>query len=198
MAIVLALMAATCFAIGTVLQQKGTLSTDAGGEDARFLAQILREPVWLCGAAIQGAGWVFQGAALDRGPLVVVQAFTTLSLVIALPLGVRWTGQQVGRVTSWPRAPWSWAWWYSWSAGRRQRRRRCPGAAAWWSAGILAVVLIGAIAVARPRPSWRHARRALRHAAGVGFALQAAVTKQFVGELGQGVVHLLARGRPTC
>jgi hypothetical protein len=60
-AIVLAFMAATCFAVGTVLQQKGALSTDAGGDDSRFLVQILREPIWLCGAGTQAAGWVFQG-----------------------------------------------------------------------------------------------------------------------------------------
>jgi len=94
---VLALLAALCFAAGTVFQQKGTLSTSAGGEDARFLVQILHEPVWLCGAGLQAGGWVLQGAALDRGPLIVVQAITTFSLVIALPLGVRFTDQHVGR-----------------------------------------------------------------------------------------------------
>src|ERR1700683_4430323 len=33
----LAIVAAICFAAGTVLQQKGTLSTEASGDDPRFL-----------------------------------------------------------------------------------------------------------------------------------------------------------------
>src|SRR5271165_1111739 len=97
MDIVLALLAAVAFAAGNVLQQKGTLETPAGGDDPRFLVQILRRPVWLAGALSQVAGWVLQAAALDQGPLIVVQSLTMLSLVIALPLGARLTGQHVGR-----------------------------------------------------------------------------------------------------
>jgi hypothetical protein len=40
----LALVAALAFAVGSVLQQKGTLSTNPEG-DPRFLTQILRRPV---------------------------------------------------------------------------------------------------------------------------------------------------------
>ena len=97
MAVVLALLAALAFAAGTVLQQRGALSTPAGGNDPRFLAQIWREPAWLAGAGLQATGWVLQAAALDRGPLIVVQAMTTLSIVIALPLGVRLTDQHIER-----------------------------------------------------------------------------------------------------
>ena len=97
MAVVLALLAATAFAAGTVLQQRGTLSTPDSAENAQFFVQILGKPVWQAGACLQGLGWVLQAAALDRGSLIVVQALTTLSLVIALPLGVRFTGQHIGR-----------------------------------------------------------------------------------------------------
>ena len=94
---VLALLATFAFAFGNVLQQKGTLEVPAEGDDPRFLAQILRRPVWLAGAACQGSGWVLQAVALDSGSLIVVQSLTTMSLVIALPLGRRLTGQQVNR-----------------------------------------------------------------------------------------------------
>ncbi|HMF27910.1 MAG TPA: DMT family transporter, partial [Candidatus Cybelea sp.] len=89
MTIALALLAATAFATGTVLQQRGALAAPAPEGDARFLTQILQEPVWLAGGLLQALGWVLQAAALDRGSLIVVQSLTTLSLVIALPLGVR-------------------------------------------------------------------------------------------------------------
>ena len=96
MAVALALLAAVSFAAGTVLQQRGTLQAPAGADDARFLVQILHEEVWLAGGMLQIGGWILQAAALDRGPLVVVQALCTLSLVIALPLGARLTNQHVG------------------------------------------------------------------------------------------------------
>ena len=81
----LAIVAALLFALGTVLQQKGTLSTEAQENDPRFLVQILRRPVWLAGAAAEATGWVVQAMALDRASLVVVQSLTALSLVIGSP-----------------------------------------------------------------------------------------------------------------
>ena len=93
----LAVLAAVLFAFGTVLQQKGTLTTTAGADDPRFLLQILHRPVWLAGAVLQSSGWVVQAMALDRASLVVVQSLTALSLVIALPIGVVLTDQRVGR-----------------------------------------------------------------------------------------------------
>ena len=128
------------------LQQRGTLDAPAGGEDARFLVQILREPVWLVGGLMQVAGWVLQAAALDRGPLVVVQSLTTFSLVIALPLGVRLTDQHVG-----PRELLGAVGVIAGivlflAAGTPAGGTSNPSAAAWWSAGLVAVVIVGAVA----------------------------------------------------
>jgi drug/metabolite transporter (DMT)-like permease len=93
----LALLSAFSFALGTVLQQRGTLQTSAKEGDPRFLAEIIRMPVWLAGGSLQVCGWVLQAIALGRGSFVVVQSLCALSLVFALPLGVRITGQRVGR-----------------------------------------------------------------------------------------------------
>src|ERR1700733_11194961 len=93
----LAVLAAFAFALGTVLQQKGTLNTTQQSGDAHWLIQILRKPVWLAGLVLQAAGWILQAVALDKAPLMVVQAITSLSLVIALPFGIWLTGQQVNR-----------------------------------------------------------------------------------------------------
>lgn len=94
---VLALLAACAFALGNVLQQKGTLEAPAQGDDPRFLVQVLCRPVWLAGGAFQISGWIHQAVALDTGSLIDVQSLTTMSLVIALPLGKRITGQEVSR-----------------------------------------------------------------------------------------------------
>ena len=92
-----AFLAACAFALGTVLQQKGTLDTTSGSGDSHWLIQILHKPVWLAGMLLQASGWVLQAVALDKGPLMAVQAITTLSLVIALPFGAWLTHQHIDR-----------------------------------------------------------------------------------------------------
>lgn len=188
----LALLAAFAFAFGNVLQQKGTLETPAEEGDPRFLAQILRRPVWIAGAVCQGGGWVLQAAALDSGSLIVVQSLTTMSLVIALPLGIRFTGQQVTRRI-----------WMGavaivvgivlfLSVGSPSGGTSTPPASAWWSAGLVGVFLIAMLGRLGTRR--RGAARALYFgsAAGVAFAMQSAVTKVFVGLVGQGFSAILS------
>jgi drug/metabolite transporter (DMT)-like permease len=190
-AYVLALLAAVAFAFGSVLQQKGTLETEAGEGDARFLVQVLRRPVWVAGGLSQVSGWILQAVALGRGSLIVVQSLTTLSLVFALPLGRRLTGQIITRRT-----------WLGagavvlgivlfLSVGEPVGGISHPGVSAWWAAIAVALVGISSLAVlARQR---RGAARALYFgcAAGICFAVQASVTKVFVTIVGGGIVALL-------
>jgi drug/metabolite transporter (DMT)-like permease len=187
----LAVIAAVAFAVGNVLQQKGTLEVPAGEDDPRFLIQILRRPTWLAGGILQMVGWVLQAMALDRSPLMVVQSLTALSLVIALPVGARVTGQVLSlRV---------WAGAFAMvlgivlflSVGSPSAGTSNPPAAAWWSAGAFTLVVVVGGAVAGRRT--RGATKALVYgsAAGVCFALQASVTKVFVPLVGHGIVTLL-------
>jgi drug/metabolite transporter (DMT)-like permease len=190
--VTLALLAALAFALGNVLQQRGGMATDAAENDPHFLTQLFRQPVWLAGALAQATGWVLQAAALDRGPLVVVQSLTSLSLVLCLPLGMLLTNQRVGR-QEWTGAGLTVGGIVLFlSAGQPSGGTAHPPAAAWWGAGLLALVAVGLLAgLGRSRHG---GARALffGSAAGVAFALQAAVTKVFVGELGHGVLSLLA------
>jgi hypothetical protein len=94
-AVTLAFLAACAFAVGTVLQQKGTLEPPAGENDPRFLIQVIRRPVWLAGGCVLAVGWVLQATASGRAQLEVVQSVSSLSLVIALPLGARITNQDI-------------------------------------------------------------------------------------------------------
>ena len=91
------LLSALMFALGLVLQQRGTLQTAAAEGDPRFLREIIRKPVWLAGCVLLFCGWLLQAAALSHGSLTLVQSLQALSLVFALPLGARFTGQRVGR-----------------------------------------------------------------------------------------------------
>lgn len=187
----LAVIAAVVFALGTVLQQKGTLSTESQGNDPKFLLQILHEPVWLAGLVCQALGWVLQAMALDRAPLTVVQSLISLSLVIALFLGVWLTGQHVG-----PREVTGAALTLAGiviflAAGQPQGGTSHPSATAWWLACLvtLAGVVILFVAGSRLAPAER--ALVLGGGAGLCFGLQAAVTKTFVGEIGGGLLALL-------
>ena len=184
---VLALLAAFSFALGNVLQQKGTLETPSGRDDPRFLVQILRRPVWLAGGGLQMCGWVLQALALDTGSLIVVQSLTTMSLVIALPLGARLTGQEVSRRVWLGAAAMVVGIVLFLSVGSPTGGTTTPPASAWWSAGLTAIVLVAVLGRTGRRRTGARRALLLGSAAGVAFALQASVTKVFVAVVGQGL-----------
>lgn len=186
----LAILAAVLFAFGTVLQQKGTMATE--DDDSRFLLHILRRPVWLAGAAMQAAGWVVQAMALDRASLVVVQSITALSLVLALPLGVALTSQRIGRRELSGAILTMLGIVFFISAGQPQGGTTHPSASTWWTACLVTGALVGLLFLVGRH--YRGAAKALTYgaAAGLGYGLQAAVTKTFVTEIGGGALGLLA------
>jgi drug/metabolite transporter (DMT)-like permease len=96
--IVLAIAAAVFFAFGTVLQQKAGLEEPSEGSSAGLLVQMARRPVWLAGIAADALGFVCQAVALAVGRLAVVQPLLVSTVVFALPLGARFTGQRVRRI----------------------------------------------------------------------------------------------------
>jgi drug/metabolite transporter (DMT)-like permease len=188
----LAILAAFAFALGTVLQQKGTLATEAEENDPRFLIQILHKPVWLAGGAAQAGGWVLQATALDRASLLVVQALTALSLVIALPLGAWLTHQRIGRREVLGALLVLIGIVLFLSAGQPQSGTSQASAATWWGACLITLVLVVALAGVGTRFTGAAKALTLGAAAGLGFGLQAAVTKTFVTQVGNGVLALLS------
>ena len=190
MTVLLALLAACGFALGSVLQQKGDVETSAGAQDSGFLVQILRRPVWLAGLAMQVAGWVFQALALKNGALTVVQSITTLSLVIALPLGAKITNEQISAKVIAGAVIMVVGIVLFLVVGSPQGGTSHPDATAWWSAILATVVVVGLLAGFGWRSAGATKALLLGSAAGVGFALQAAVTKVFMTQLGHGVAAL--------
>ena len=191
-AVILSLLAAIAFAFGSVLQQKGTLEVPAEGGDPRFLAQIVRRPVWLTGAACQGSGWVLQAVALDTGSLIVVQSLTTMSLVIALPLGRHFTGQRIGRRVWIGAAAIVAGIVLFLSVGSPAGGTSTPPASAWWSAGLTATVLVALLGRLGGRRQGAPRALLFGSAAGVAFAMQSAVTKVFITDVGQGLSAVLS------
>jgi drug/metabolite transporter (DMT)-like permease len=100
MAAMLALVAAFCFALAAALQQRGQFALARAGNAVKGMAGLVRllaVPAWLLGTLVLFAGYASQGAALDRGKLVVVQPLLVTTIVFALPLGVWLTSQHVAR-----------------------------------------------------------------------------------------------------
>jgi hypothetical protein len=132
MAAVLALLSAVWFALSAALQQRGQFALARSGtpvEGVAGLVRLVAVPVWLLGTLVLLLGYATQGAALDRGKLVVVQPLMVTTIVWALPLR-RWlTHQQSFRARSWgPARSWSGSRCSSWSetrtpASTAQRRR---------------------------------------------------------------------------
>jgi drug/metabolite transporter (DMT)-like permease len=191
--IVLALVAALFFALGTVLQQRAGLEAPSEGKggSSGLLLRMAKRPVWLAGIATDGIGFIAQAAALGIGRLAVVQPLLVSSVVFALPLGARLSGQRIRRVD--------------------------VGAAALVVASLVAFLLIAEPSGGRddaPLEEWlvtggiclaicvplfflgRHgspSRRAamLGVATGILFALSAALTKVVVDQLDEGVFEIL-------
>ena len=192
MTVFLAFLTACAFALGNVLQQKGDVEVSAGTQDPRFLVKILRHPVWLAGLAMQVAGWVFQAFALKTGALTVVQSITALSLVIALPLGAKITHQQISTRVIIGAVLMVVGIALFLVVGSPKGGTSHPDATAWWSAILATVVVGGLLAVLGRRSAGATRALLLGSAAGVLFALQAAVTKVFMTQLGHGVAALLS------
>ena len=98
MDVVLALVAALFFAFGTVLQQRAGLEKPSEGAGASLLLRMAKRPVWLAGIAADALGFVAQAVALAIGRLAVVQPLLVSTVVFALPLGARFTGQRIRRL----------------------------------------------------------------------------------------------------
>jgi drug/metabolite transporter (DMT)-like permease len=187
----LAIAAAIAFAVGTVLQQKGTLATDAQGNNPSFLLEILHKPVWLIGLIFQVAGWVLQAIALGRASLVVVQALTALSLVIALPLGGWLTHQHIGWREIFGALLTLGGIVLFLSAGQPQGGTNHPSAATWWTACLVILALVAIVGGLGLRLNAAEKAIMLGIAAGLAFGLQAAVTKTLVAEVSGGILGLL-------
>lgn len=195
MEIVLALSSALLFALGTVLQQRAGLDAPSPAGSA-LLVSMARRPVWLIGIGADALGFVAQAAALGAGRLAVVQPLLVTSIVFALPLGIRFSGQRVHGndvlaallvvvalvaflVIATP------------SGGRSEAPVH-----RWLISGAVCVVACAPLVLlGRSGPP---ARRAilLAGAAGLLFALSAALTKAVVDELSAGLVHTVLSWEP--
>jgi len=183
----LAIVAAFLFALAAVLQQKGAVRSGEGGMSIGFFLGLLRSLPWLLGSIALLGGYAVQGAALDRGRLVIIQPLLVSTIVFALPLGVLLTHQVVTR--------------RDWAAAAGvvaalatfivvgDPAAGVDDAADWkWAVSSVVVVLLAAVVMLvgrRARPARRAA--ALGTVAGMLFGMSASLAKPVVEELDEGL-----------
>ena len=184
---VLGLLSAFTFALGLVLQQRGTLQTLAPEGDPRFLREIIRKPVWLLGCLLLVGGWAFQAAALRYGSLALVQSLQALSLVFALPLGARLTGQRVGRRSIIGACTTIVGIILFVMLGQPQGGVSQPAARTWWISAVVIGSLVAVLVLVARRRRGAVPAALFATAAGLAFAFQAAVTKMMMIQFDHGV-----------
>lgn len=192
MEIVLSLVSAMLFALGSVLQQRAGVSAPSAGAHAGLILRMARRPVWLAGIASDGLGFVAQAAALSVGRLAVVQPLLVVSVVFALPLGVRLSGQHLrrGEVAAAALVVVGLVGFLT-VANPSGGRSEAPLSDWLIVAMFLFAVCAPIVLLGRRGPAPRRAAL-LGTAAGVLFALSAALTKAVVDELQAGLLHLLS------
>jgi drug/metabolite transporter (DMT)-like permease len=194
--VVLALIAALLFALGTVLQQKAGMDAPASATSSGLLLRMARHPLWLAGIASDIVGFVAQAAALRRGQLAVVQPLLVLSVVFVLPLGAGLSDQRVGRREAAAAALVVLALIGFLAIANLSGGGSEVSLSEWVVAGIACAAVCAPLSLlGRHGPAARRAAL-LGAAAGVLFALSAALTKLVVDELHLGVVHVIASWEP--
>src|SRR5882672_10162474 len=95
--ITVALLAAVCFGVASVLQHVGALRARRRSPlHPGLMVELARKRIWLIGVGSQAAGVALHLLAVNLGPLSVVQPVLTVGLVVALVLQ-RVAGRPVSR-----------------------------------------------------------------------------------------------------
>jgi drug/metabolite transporter (DMT)-like permease len=187
----LALVSAVLFAVGSVLQQKAGMDAPTEGTNSGLLLRMARRPVWLAGIASDGLGFVAQAAALASGRLAVVQPLLVSSVVFALPCGV-WLSGHHARRSDFAAAALvvvaliAFLTIASPSGGRGD----APGRG-WLIVGIACGAVCMPLALLGHRSTGPRRAAMFGTAAGILFALTAALTKAVADSLNMGILHVI-------
>ncbi|GAA5054930.1 DMT family transporter [Streptomyces similanensis] len=198
--IVLALLAALSNASASVLQRRAATDESDAGTGARqalrWLVRVLRRPYWLAGAGLLALSTVFQAAALAVGSLSLVQPLLASELLFTLAVGsvvfhrrpdprtwLAFAALAVGLALFLGAA--------SPSEGRPTAE---PGS--WLPVGVAVLGVVVVVLAASRLVTGPPRAGLLGLASAVSFAATAALIKEVMGRLGQGVGVLLTQWPP--
>ncbi|MEU3679213.1 hypothetical protein AB0E92_36215, partial [Streptomyces griseus] len=94
LAVALSLVSAAAYAAAAVAQSRLAGRTDP----ATGVLRLLGRGAWWSAVGLNAAGALLHVAALNFGPLTLVQPLGALTLVAAVPLGARYAGRRVARL----------------------------------------------------------------------------------------------------
>ncbi|WP_256107523.1 DMT family transporter [Streptomyces sp. ODS05-4] len=199
LSICLALLAALGNAGASVLQRRAAAEAAPASPGARhgsWLAGLLHRRVWLWGAALLGVAGVLQALALATGPLSVVQPVMSTELMFTLVVGGFVFRRRPDARTRWAFAAMALGLAAFLALADPTDGRATVPVAAWlWTAlgaGVFTAVL-GVVSLRLP-PSARAA--VLGTATATGFACTAALLKDALGRLPDGVDAVLTSWLP--
>jgi drug/metabolite transporter (DMT)-like permease len=196
--VTLALTAALCFALASVLQQQVAVAVPSEHSlRIGLLTTLVRRPKWLAGIVVDGVGYLLQVLALARGPLSLVQPLLAFGLLFALVFN-RSPGQRGLRKRDWLAAAIAASGLAVFvGAGAPKGAADADiGGSAWTTLVLLTTMAVG-VAVLLGRRRGPAGRAALLGAGGgIAFGLSAALTKQSLAEFQRGAVHLMGTGYP--
>lgn len=100
LAVILAVLGAFCLALGAQ-RQGSAVKADTGGLalSSHGLLRLLRNPRWVLGLLLLGAGMAMNAIALVSAPLTVVQPIGAIALVITTIVNARDQGISINRAT---------------------------------------------------------------------------------------------------
>jgi drug/metabolite transporter (DMT)-like permease len=193
LAVLFALLAALCAAVGMVVRQRAV--QEQAGQDSSsdvVVTSWVRRPLWWVGTIAAFAGYAFQAVALAYGSLLLVQPLVVSSLLFVLPLGARFSRQHV--------RPSDWWWSVVLTAsltvfvlvGRPSDGAYRPSVAAWTIAlGGAALLVVGCI-VAAARVTGRMRAMSLAVSVAVLLGLVAVLTKVCTQRFAAGGWHAVS------
>jgi drug/metabolite transporter (DMT)-like permease len=193
----LAVMAALCNAIASVLQRRGaSTAPDTSVLRVKLMTYVIKRPVWLFGFLSMVGAFLFQAGALSYGRLSTVQPVLVTELLFVLFILSVWSRSRPGR------GEWIGAVAVSGGlAGFLLAANPAGGKASatagdWGVAGLGTGVVVGVL-IALALRSAPFGRAALfGSAAAIIFALNAAFIKVSTNLIGEGTVHFFASWPP--
>nr|BFD80956.1 DMT family transporter [Streptomyces sp. Xyl84] len=198
--IVLALFAALSNASASVLQRRAATDESASGsglrQALRWLVRVLRRPYWLAGAGLLALSTVLQAAALAVGSLSLVQPLLASELLFTLAVGSVVFRRPPDRRTWLAFAALAVGLSLFLGAASPSEGRTTAEPHLWLLVGAVVLGVVAAV-VAVSRLVRGAARAALLGlASAVSFAATAALIKEVMGRLGQGVGAVLTQWPP--
>src|SRR5215831_15063004 len=100
LAVVLALGAALANAVNLMTQHLASVASPPGVTGVKLARYLIRQPMWLLGAAAGVGSYILQAGALNNGPLSVVQPLLITELIFVMVLRRVWIHQRV-RPAAW-------------------------------------------------------------------------------------------------